>query len=143
MTHLENHEKLLLSTVGANYRQNTRTHWMIIYQIVLFLILILNLLLWNIFKKNWQDSWDLQIHNKLHEIHSLVFKTPCSYGLTRKEQVILTRCRIWHSRLTHSYLLYNEEPPECITCNSNYTLKHVLIDYVDVAEVRRTFYILL
>ena len=26
--------------------------------------------------KRWQDSWDQQIYNKLHEIHSLVGKTP-------------------------------------------------------------------
>jgi hypothetical protein len=58
----------------------------------------------------------------------------------RKEQVLLTRCRIGHGRLTHSYLLNNEERPECILCNSNFSLKHVLIDCVDVADVRQTFY---
>jgi hypothetical protein len=41
--------------------------------------------------KRWQDSWDQHIHNKLHEIHSLVGNTPCSYGQHRKEQVVLTR----------------------------------------------------
>jgi hypothetical protein len=40
----------------------------------------------------WQVSWDQQIHNKLHEIHSLAGKIPCSYGQNRKEQVVLTRC---------------------------------------------------
>jgi hypothetical protein len=33
--------------------------------------------------KRWQDSWDQQIRNKLHEMHSLVGKTPCSYGSTQ------------------------------------------------------------
>jgi hypothetical protein len=64
--------------------------------------------------KRWLASWDQQIHNKLHEVHSLVGKTPCSYNKIRNEQVVLTRCRIGHSRLTHSYLLNNEERPECI-----------------------------
>ena len=73
-------------------------------------------------------------------MHSQVGKTPCSYGQNRKEQVVLTRCRIGHSRLTHSQLLNNEERPECIPCNSNYSLKHVLIDCVDVADIRQTFY---
>ena len=45
--------------------------------------------------KLWQDSRDQQIHNKLHDIHYLVGKTPCSYGQNRKEQVVWTRCRIW------------------------------------------------
>ena len=73
-------------------------------------------------------------------MHSLVGKTPCSYGQNRKEQVILTRCRMGHSRLTHSYLLNNEERRECILCNYNCSLIHVLIDSVDVADVRQTFY---
>ena len=47
----------------------------------------------------------------------------------------MTRCRIGHSRLTHSYLLNNEERPECIPCNSNFSLKYVLIYCV-----RQTFY---
>ena len=83
--------------------------------------------------KCWQDIWDQQIHNKLHKIHSIIGKTPCSYGHNWKGPVVLTRCRIDHGRLTHSYLLNNEELPECIPCNSNYSLKHVLIDWVDVA----------
>ena len=61
--------------------------------------------------KRWQDSWDQHIYSKLHEIYSLVGKTPCSYGQNRKEQVVLTRCLIGHGRLTHRYLLNNEERP--------------------------------
>ena len=34
----------------------------------------------------------------------------------------------------------NEERPECIPCNFNYSFKHVLIDCVDVADVLQTFY---
>ena len=73
-------------------------------------------------------------------MNSLVGKTPCSYGQNRKEQVVFTRCRIGHSRLTHSYLLNNEEQPECILGNYNCSLRHVLIDCVDVADVLQTFY---
>jgi len=88
--------------------------------------------------KRWQDTWDKQIHNELNEIHSLIGKTPCSYGQNRKEHVVFTRCRIGHSRLTHSYLLNNEEKPECIPRNFSYT--HVLLDCVDVADILQTFY---
>ena len=90
--------------------------------------------------KHWQDSWDQQIHNKLHEIHSIVANTPWSYGHNLKDQVVLTRCCIEYGRLTHSYLLHNEEGLECIPCNSNYSIKHVLIDCVDVADVRQNIY---
>ena len=92
--------------------------------------------------KRWQDSRDQQIHSKLHDIHSLVGRTPFSYGQSRKEQVVLTRCRIGLCRLAHSYLLNNEEQPECISCNSNYSLKHVLVDCVDVSDIRQTIYMI-
>ena len=48
--------------------------------------------------KRWQDSWNQQIHNRLHEIHSLVSKATCSYGQNRKQHVIMNRCRIGYSR---------------------------------------------
>ena len=36
--------------------------------------------------------------------------------------------------------LNNEERPEYLPCNSNYSLKRVLINCVDAADVRQTFY---
>jgi translation elongation factor EF-Tu-like GTPase len=46
----------------------------------------------------------------------------------------LTRCRIAHSILTHSYLLNKEERPECIPCNSNYSLKQI-VHFVDIGGI--------
>ena len=77
--------------------------------------------------KRWKDCWDQHIHNKLHEIHYIVGNTSCSYGHNRKEQVVFTRCCIAHGRLAHSYLLNNDQRPEC---NSNYSIKHFLIDFI-------------
>ena len=53
------------------------------------------------------------------------------------------RSHIGHGRITHSYLLNNEERLECSLCKSNYSLKHVLIDCVDVTDVCQTFYTLM
>jgi len=55
--------------------------------------------------KHKHYSWDQQIHNNVHEIHSLVGKTLCSYVQNLKDRVVLTRCRTSHGRCTHSYLL--------------------------------------
>ena len=52
----------------------------------------------------------------------------------------MTRCRIVHGRLTHIYLLNNEERPECIPSNSNHSIKHVFIHCVDVDDVRQNIY---
>jgi hypothetical protein len=37
----------------------------------------------------------------------------------------------------------NEEQPECIPCIFSYSLKHVLLDSVEVADIRQTFYIII
>ena len=78
----------------------------------------------------------LQVTDKLY--HNVVVL--CFYGYNRKEQVVLTRCLKCHGRITCGYLLNNEERPKCIPCNSNYSLKHILIDCADVVDVRQTFY---
>jgi len=51
--------------------------------------------------------------------------------------VVLTRCRVGHSRLARGYLLNNGERLECVPCGSGCSLEHVLLDCVDV---RQTFY---
>jgi len=91
--------------------------------------------------KHWQDSLDKPIDNKLHEINSLVGNTLISYYVqNRKEQVVLVRLRIGHGRLSHSHSLNNEEQPECIPIIHNYSLKHILIDCMNVVDVCQTSY---
>ena len=58
----------------------------------------------------------------------------------RRDQVILTRCRIGHSRLTHGHLLKGELAPECIPCQCPRTLRHVLVECTDFSHIRPNFY---
>ena len=51
----------------------------------------------------------------------------------------MTRCHTDHGGVAHRYLLNNEECPECIPTHSNYSLKHILIIYVDVVEFGQTY----
>ena len=88
----------------------------------------------------WQIGWDLEVHNKLHEIQPLLHMHNLKSCRGRRDQVVLTRCRLGHTRTTHSYILNNEPRPECVPCNCPYTIKHVLMDCVDVAHIRERFY---
>ena len=54
--------------------------------------------------------------------------------------MVLTRLRIGHTRLTHSYLLKREDQPFCISCNEPITVKHFLIDCIEFSHVRRKFF---
>ena len=58
----------------------------------------------------------------------------------RREEVIITRLRIGHSHLTHSWLLAKEDAPECIQCNEYLTMKHILLDCIDFQPNRDKHY---
>ena len=81
----------------------------------------------------------MQIHNKLHVIQPSIAKNFYTFGKSRKDQVVLTRCRIGHSRTTHSYILKSESAPECIPCQCPYTMQHILIDCADTVDIRNRY----
>ena len=55
---------------------------------------------------------------------------------------LLNRLRICHTRLTHSYLLSGDDLPECGTCQCPLTVKHILVECVDLINVCYLFFIL-
>ncbi|GFQ74953.1 uncharacterized protein TNCT_376901 [Trichonephila clavata] len=64
----------------------------------------------------WQSNWDQQTENKLHSVMPILAPTvPSSSNCC--EQVIWTRLRLGHTRLTHRHLLFGEPPPYCEICN--------------------------
>ena len=88
----------------------------------------------------WQTSWNATLFNKLYFIKPCLGESPLAYRAVRKEEVVLARCRIGHTRLTHSYLLNREEQPECVFCVEPLTVKHLLLDCVDLAFIRQQYY---
>ena len=87
----------------------------------------------------WQMSWDRATFSKLHEVKP-VLGINTIYRSLRREEVVLTRLRIGHTRLTHSYLLKREDQPLCIRCNEPFTVKHFLLDCIEFSHVRRQFF---
>ena len=89
--------------------------------------------------KIWQNAWSTLVDNKLHDIQPDIGKISCIFG-SRRDQVVLTRCRIGHSRFSHEYYMKGEPPPECIPCDCRYSIKHVLLECVDLADVRKKYF---
>ena len=58
----------------------------------------------------------------------------------RKQESVMTRLRIGHTWITHSYLLKKEDQPFCHACHSPFTMKHVLIECSDFTNIRNKFY---
>ena len=79
-----------------------------------------------IFNK-WQTLWNEEPEtNKLKQIKLEVTPWETSQQKDRYTEVVLTRLRIGHTRLTHGYLMSNpHEPiPECSQCKSALTVEH-------------------
>ena len=88
----------------------------------------------------WQKSWDTATFNKLHAIKPVVGNNSSAIRNIRREDVVITRRRIGHTRFTHSYILNREEQPFCIACNQHITVKHILTDCIDFLQDRNKYF---
>jgi hypothetical protein len=46
----------------------------------------------------------------------------------RRDEVVVARLRIGHTRLTHGHLLSGNPPPVCATCDVHLSVPHILVD---------------
>ena len=88
----------------------------------------------------WQNSWNDCTDNKLYQIKPTIGDWPSAYRSVRREEVILARCRIGHTLFTHIYRLKREIQPECVFCLEPVTVKHLLLECVDLALVRQRYF---
>ena len=74
----------------------------------------------------WQALWNNETRNKLYEILPNVKESLCNttQSLYRKQETVMTRLRIGHTWITHSYLLKKEDQPFCHACDNPFTVKH-------------------
>ena len=88
----------------------------------------------------WQERWTSCANNKLFKIKSTLGVWPPGFRNSRKEEVVLSRLRIGHAYFSHSYILRQEDPPECTACQEIYSVRHVLIDCIDLGLIRPRLY---
>ena len=84
----------------------------------------------------WQTSWNNSIGNKLLEIKPTIGENQSVVRNIRKEEAVLGRLCLGHTRITHSYLLLGEEQPQCVGGNAPFTVCHFLLEFGDFAQVR-------
>ena len=86
--------------------------------------------------EEWQTSWNNSIGNKLLDIKPTIGEYQSVVRNIRREEVVLARLRLGHTRVTHSYLLQGEEQPQCVGCDAPFTVCHFLLECGDFAQVR-------
>ena len=92
-------------------------------------------------KGKWQAEWANEKDNKLQRIQPDRCAPLPRCCNNRKEESVLTRLHIGHTRLTHAYLMkQDEEAPMCIGCDEPLTVEHILTRCWDLYDIRRKHY---
>ena len=72
----------------------------------------------------WQERRSSCPENKLFKIKPTLGAWPYNFRNSRKEEVVLSQLRIAHTYFSHSYILRQEDPPECTACQEIYSVRH-------------------
>jgi len=60
--------------------------------------------------------------------------------LNRRDKTVITRLRVGHTRVTHSYLLSRESRPVCDHCKCSLTVKHILLECSGLTLIRQKYF---
>ena len=85
----------------------------------------------------WNQQWMNIQNNKLRSIKDTVMPWSSSIQKTRSHEVILSRLRIGHTRMTHKHLMENDNPPICDICHVRISVQHILISCSKYDLLRR------
>ena len=94
----------------------------------------------NFTRNKWQLRWNNTPHNKLQTIKAKIREWNKGYRKSSREEIILSHLYIRHIDITHSYLLKQEQPPWCVGCHTSYSVKHLLIDCIELTPKRQYLY---
>ncbi|XP_043252544.1 uncharacterized protein LOC122397459 [Colletes gigas] len=91
----------------------------------------------NKLKCQWESEWRNTAPPHIKNIDDAFFTENTATILTRKEQTAITRIRIGHSKISHSYILSKEPIPICEHCNTTITTDHLILDCQKYNILRR------
>ena len=81
-----------------------------------------------------RQHWNNNENNQLLQIKPTLGEWKKSF---KKDEVTLSRLRIGHTRITHSYLFEGKQQPMSNACQTKYTVKYILIECTDLAHIRK------
>ena len=70
-----------------------------------------------------QNQWDMQNQNKLHFIDGKIGEKYYPIFDSRLAEIKYNRVRLGHTRFTNKFMPAGEEPPICMICNKQITIK--------------------
>lgn len=87
-------------------------------------------------KVSWENQWFQQRDLALRKIKATTNKWIDRPN--RREQIVLSRMRVGHTRLTHSHLIERGPRKVCESCNVELTVEHIVTDCQCYEDLRRS-----
>jgi len=87
----------------------------------------------------WKNEWE-STHNKLSAIKPSLTDWKTCNRKNRREEVVLARLRIGHTRLTHKHLFTRDAAPVCHDCNKEVTVKHIIEECTKYNSSRKKYF---
>ena len=96
-------------------------------------------------RDKWQQRWRLNHINRGNKLYNIlpVVKPFYMTGFKRKDEVVLHRIRIGHTRLTHSYLMEGRDrvQPQCFYCDVDLiSIKHLMLDCLHFKNTQKKYF---
>ena len=82
----------------------------------------------------------MQNQNKLHFIDRRIGEKYYPIFDSRLDEIKYNRVRLGHTRFTNKFMPAGEEPPICIICDKQITIKHIFTDCKFHEEARKRFF---
>ena len=97
----------------------------------------------SLIRRKWQAKWAAYYVEKGCKLYDVmpVIKPFYLNSLCRKDEVVIHRIRIGHTRLTHRHLMENRPVPICSHCNLEVlSVKHLMMECQHFANIRSNHY---
>ena len=91
----------------------------------------------------WKEEWTYMVDDKwtqLRGVQDFIEPRKWGSGLSRLEDIKITRLRIGHTRFARDYYYTGEGPPECEECGEQLTVQHLLLECVAYNHQRRVVF---
>ena len=88
----------------------------------------------------WRERWVDMVDDRwtqLRGVQDFIKPRKWGMGLTRIEDIKITRLRIGHTRFARDFYFTGNIQPECLECGVDFTVEHVLLDCGNFYHERR------
>lgn len=90
--------------------------------------------------QQWEPIWRCYKTSNTHKSIDLFISLNSDPKMTRREQVLITRIRTGHSKITHRYLLENTSPPLCDICQVRLSVEHIITSCRKYENIRTMYF---